>query len=302
MNKILRAIKKGNLIQKIRLKLLTKFSGKKMSDEKFCKKYGKVALNYKLNLESPKTFNEKINWIKLHDRKDEYTKMVDKYDVKPFVAELIGDDKIVENYGVWDDFDSIDFDALPQSFVLKCTHDSGGIFIVRDKNNFDKAKAKKLLEEHLKINFYNVGREWPYKNVKPRILAEKYLEEFSSKSIVDYKFFCCNGKASFLYISRGLEDHTTAQISFFDLNGEKLPFKRSDYAPIDHIDIPTNFDEMKEVASKLASSIDCKFVRVDLYSINNKIYFSELTFSPCGGFIPFDPIEADLEVGKYLKL
>ena len=169
------------------------------------------------NLKNPETFNEKLQWLKLHDRKPEYTKMVDKCEAKKLVAAIIGEEHVIPTLGVWDRFEDIDFDALPDQFVLKCTHDCGGLAICRDKSTFDFNAAKKKIEKSLKRNYYYECREWPYKNVKPRILAEAYMEDgVSQKGLTDYKFFCFSGEAKFIYVSRGLEDHATAEISLLN--------------------------------------------------------------------------------------
>lgn len=258
----------------------------------------------KLDLENPKTFNHKLQWLKIYDRKPIYTTMVDKYEAKQFVAERIGREYVVENYGVWEKFDDIDFDALPEQFVLKCTHDSGGLVIVRDKSKLDKEAAKHKIEKSLKRNYYWGGREWPYKNVKKRIIAEKYMSDFSDEQgggITDYKFYCFDGEPEFLYVSKGLEDHSTARISFLTLDWQFAPFKRKDYKPFETLPPkPQNYEKMLEICKILSK--DCPFLRVDLYECSGQIYFSELTFFPCGGVMPFKDKADDEKIGKLLTL
>lgn len=260
------------------------------------------------DLSNPKTFNEKIQWLKLHDRRSEYTLMVDKFEAKRYVEKIVGSEYIIPTYGVWDNYEDIHFDKLPDQFVIKCTHDCGGQSICRSKKTFDYRAAKVKIESSLKNNYYWQEREWPYKNVKPRVLIEKYLEESSSegasvKGLTDYKFFCFSGTPQLLYISRGLENHATAEISFFDLEGKRLLFARSDYKPFSiDVKLPSNYKEMLETAEKIAKAVNNQFVRVDLYSVNNHVYFSEITLHPCGGLLPFCPESADYEVGNYLKL
>lgn len=260
----------------------------------------------RLNLKAPKTFNEKLQWLKLYDRKPEYTTMVDKYAAKKYVAEKIGEEHIVPTLGVWDTFDDIDFNLLPNRFVLKCTHDSGGLVICRDKSKLDIDAAREKINKSLGKNYYWHGREWPYKNVKPRIIAEKYLEESGEESteiagLTDYKFYCFNGTPQYLYVSKGLEDHSTAKISFLTLDWQFAPFKRSDFAGFDSLPPkPTKLDEMIEIAGKLAEGK--KFLRVDLYQVDDKIYFSELTFSPCSGMMPCEPREWDRKLGDMLRI
>lgn len=255
-----------------------------------------------MNLKNPHSFNEKINWLKIHDRKPEYTKMVDKYEAKKYVGTIIGEQHIIPTLGVWNHFDEIDFCKLPDQFVLKCTHDSGGIVVCRDKETLDFNLTKTKLNQCLSENFYWYWREWPYKGVKPRIIAEQYMDD-GHKGLRDYKFFNFNKKAKFLYVSEGLEDHKTAAISFFDFDGKKLPFGRPDYKAFDgDCDLPDNFSEMMELSDKLASTIECPFSRTDFYSINGEIYFSEITFSPCSGFMPITPPEWNDKLGEMIEL
>lgn len=274
-----------------------------MKDEKYLRKAYKLCMKKNLNLSTPKTFNEKIQWLKLYNRKNIYTTMVDKHKAKQLVADSIGDDYIIPTLGVWNNFDDIDFDSLPNQFVLKCTHDSGSVVICRDKSTFDIKNAKKKIKRYLRNNGYNFGREWAYKHVEKLIIAEKYMEDdFSIKEgLTDYKFFCFNGEPKFLYVSTGLENHKTAHISFLTLDWQFTKFQRSDYAPLDTLPRkPVNFDKMVEISRKLSK--DIPFLRVDLYEINNKIYFSELTFYPCSGFMPFVNPDDDEFVGNMLIL
>jgi hypothetical protein len=267
----------------------------------------------KLNLDNPQTFNEKLQWLKLYDRNPIYTQLVDKYEVRKYIANTIGGEYLVPLLGIWDNFDQIDFEKLPNQFVLKCTHDSGGLVICRDKGKLDIYKARKKINKSLKRNFYLAGREWPYKDVKPRIIAEKYMEDESvailnSQSeqlmpagLTDYKFYCFDGRPEYLYVSKGLENHSTARVSFYDMNFIEGPFGRKDFASYDtKPPKPLNFEKMKQLAVKLSKGYT--FLRVDLYEINGKIYFSELTFHPCSGLMPFNPEKYDYELGKMLSL
>ena len=274
------------------------------SDRTFLKHLYRYSTKNRLNLKNPTSFNEKLQWLKLYNRKPEYTAMVDKYEVKRYVADKIGEEYIIPTLGVWDKFDDIDFDALPDQFVLKCTHDSGGLVICRDKTKLDKDAARRKIEASLKVNYYWRNREWPYKNVKPRIIAEQYMEDdHETAGLTDYKFFCFNQEAKILYVSRGLENHRTAQISFYDLNGNEMPFKRSDYRSIsEQKQFPNNFAEMLAKANQLAKEIACPFVRVDFYSIGEQVKFSEITFFPCSGMMPFDPEEWDATLGSWIEL
>lgn len=272
-----------------------------VSDDRFLKQLYFERMHCTLNLENPKSFNEKLQWLKLHDRKPEYTRMVDKCEAKQYVAERIGAEYIIPTLGVWNRFDEIDFDELPEQFVLKCTHDSGGIVVVRDKRAFDVKQARKKISKTLARNYYWAGREWPYKDVKPRVLAEQYMQNENERDLTDYKFYCFNGEPRFLYISVGLEDHETARISFLTCDWQFAPYERSDYRGFDTLPPkPRNFERMLEIASVLSAGIP--FLRVDLYEINGQVYFSELTFSPCSGFMPFKNPEHDLEIGKMLDI
>lgn len=272
-----------------------------LSDKTHVKIRYTLKTGQKLNLKNPQTFNEKLQWLKLYDHNPEYTTMVDKYEAKKYVAERIGQEYIIPTLGAWDSFDEIDFDSLPDRFVLKCTHDSGGLVICRDKKSLDMAAAKKKIESSLKRNYYLLHREWPYKNVKRRILAEQYMENRDGGELIDYKFYCFGGEPKFLYISKGLENHATASISFVTMDWQFAPYERYDYKPFTQLPPkPKKFDHMVELARKLSAGTD--FLRVDLYEINEKVYFSELTLSPCAGFMPFKNPEHDLELGQMLKL
>lgn len=272
-----------------------------IKDDVYLRRMFKIFMRYSLDINNPKTFNEKLQWLKLYDRKPEYTTMVDKYRVREYIADKIGEEYLIPLLGVWDDPDDIDFESLPNQFVLKCNHDSGGLSICRNKKSFDFERAKKKLKKSLNTNYYYSGREWVYKNVKPLVLAEKYMEDNCSNQLTDYKFYCFNGEAKFLYISTGLEDHSTARIGFYDLDFNRMEFRRSDYALLEKDPIkPQNFNEMIAIANKLSHGIP--FIRVDLYNINDKIYFSELTFYPCSGYMPFEPIEWDYKLGKLIEL
>lgn len=289
-------------------KLMTKPFARIIPDEMALNIQFKLLLNKKLHLSPPVTFNEKIQWLKLHDRNPLYTRLADKYEAKNIIAEMIGEDYIIPTIqGPYHSFEEIDFDLLPNRFVIKCTHDSAGLVICREKNTIDYERAKTKINGSLKRNFYWRYREWVYKNIEPRVIVEKYMEDTSgdqiNKSLTDYKFFTFNGDPKFLYISEGLENHDTAKISFFDLKGNLMPFKRLDYngysvAP----KMPSKLDEMITIAGTLAKKIGAPFLRVDLYQINGAVYFSEVTFYPHAGFIPFEPEIYDQKLGEMIRL
>ncbi len=272
-----------------------------MNDEKFLRKEYNLNFGKELNLDSPETFNEKLQWLKLYDRKDIYTTMVDKYEVKKYVANIIGEEYIIPTFGVYDNFDYIDFDKLPNQFVIKCTHDSGGLVIVKDKSKMDKKAVRKKINKFLRRKYYYIHREWPYKNVRPRIIVEKYMEDGKYKIMRDYKFFCFDGKPELLYLSEGLEDHATAGISFYDMDMKLTDCERKDYRPIAYIpEKPKNFEKMKEFSAVLSRGIP--HLRVDWYEINGKLYFGELTFSTCGGMVPFEDEKWDKKLGDMINL
>ena len=274
---------------------------KNMSDKEYLSWLYRARMGRFPDLNYPKSFNEKLQWLKLNDRKPEYTEMVDKYLAKKYVEKRIGEKYIIPTLGVWDEFDQIEFEKLPDQFVLKTTHDSGGVVICKDKANFDKAAAKRKLEKSLKRNYYWAEREWPYKNVKPQIIAEKFMVDKSGDGLIDYKFYCFNGMPEFLYISNGMDNHKTARLSFLTMNWEKAPFGRSDYLEFETIPPrPRKFDEMVQIAKSLSEGH--LFLRVDLYEISEQVYFSELTFSPCGGFMPFVPEEWDEKLGDMISI
>ena len=254
------------------------------------------------NLDKPQTFNEKLQWLKLYDRKPIYTTMVDKFEAKGFIANIIGEKYIVPTLGVWDNFDDIDFGKLPEQFVLKCTHDSGGLVIVRDRSKFDKKEAKKKLESSLKRNYYWNGREWPYKNVKPRIIAEIYLNDGNCHelNLIEYKFFCFDGEPRFLMVSKGEAHGDSRTNDLFDMNFKHLPVSVTFPNSQETIKKPKQFEEMIEIARKLSNGIP--HLRVDTYIAGNRVYVGELTFFQTGGMCKFKPEKYNELFGEYLKL
>ncbi len=272
-----------------------------MPDKMFIKKAYKARLGEELNLENPQTFNEKLQWMKLYNRKPEYTTMVDKYAAKAYVAQKIGEEHIIPTLGVWDRFEDIDFDALPDQFVLKCTHDSAGLVICRDKSQLDIEKARKKINRSLKNNFYLRGREWPYKNVPHRIIAEKFMSDGVTAVPRDYKLLCFNGQPRIILVCNQRFSGEGLHEDFFDENWEKTTlkkpqFKFSEVTP----EKPATFEEMKAIARKLAEGIP--FVRVDLYEVDGKVYFGEMTFFPASGFTGFDPPSWDKTLGDWVTL
>ncbi len=272
-----------------------------MKDETYLKIVFKARMGKELNLEAPKTFNEKLQWLKLHYRDPLHTRLVDKYEVRSYIAETLGEEYLIPLLGVWDNPADIDYDSLPDQFVLKCTHDSGSVVICRDKAKLDKAAAAKKLARGLKNNGYNFGREWPYKDVKPRIIAEKYMVDDETGELRDYKFFCFDGKVDcvMLCMERATSD---TKFYFFDRDWNLLRYNiRGKNAPEGFTVLkPSNMDEMFALAQKLSAGFP--YSRVDLYSVNGKSYFGEITFFPNSGFDANLLPETDLRWGEMINL
>ena len=274
-------------------------------DRIYLKMVFKLNMGYELDLKNPQTFNEKLQWLKLHDRNPYYTKLVDKYEVKKIVADKIGEEYVIPTYGVWKNIDDINFDKLPDKFVLKCTHDCGSVIVIEEKKLLDINDIKKKLEPVLEQNYYYAGREWPYKNVKPRIIAEAYLEnrqgQSSENELIDYKVFCFHGKAVCVMLCTGRK---TGNLNFyyFDRDWNFLRFDKRSLELDENFSIPKPeaMDKMFELAEVLSKGM--KHVRVDFYEVNNHIYFGELTFFTAGGFDKDITREADLYLGSLIEI
>ena len=268
-------------------------------DERFLRMKWNICMNYPLNLDNPQTFSEKIQWLKLYDRKPIYTNMVDKYDAKQYVANIIGEEHIIRTLAIYNDLEEINFDALPDQFVLKFTHDSGGVVICKDKSKLNKQAALKTLKKSICSSYFWRTREWPYKNVKPRIIAEEYMEDEFGE-LRDYKFFCFDGQVKYMFIATDRTKNTDTCFDFFDADFNHLPFVQGHPNAKQMPAKPKAFEDMKYLAEKLSKGIPC--LRVDLYEVNGKVYFGELTFSHFSGMVPFVPEEWDYTFGKYIKL
>lgn len=255
-------------------------------------------MGYWMNWKDPKTFNEKLQWLKVHDRNPLYTQLVDKYEVRKYIAERIGSEYLIPLLGVWDKVDDIDFEQLPNQFVLKCTHDSGSAIICRGKNNFNATNAKTKLCSCLSHNYYYYAREWPYKDVSPKIIAEKYLTDNNDNDgITDYKYFCFNGTPKFMYISH--DRSTVPTTDFFDMDFHRLRIRMKDPNSTIEISKPSQFEKMKELATILAQEIP--HIRVDFYCTKGKVYFGEMTFFHNAGFFPIEPKSMAMEIGNLLS-
>ena len=254
----------------------------------------------KLDLKNPKTFNEKLQWLKLYDRRPEYTRMVDKYLAKKYVASIIGEEYIIPTLGVWKSFDEIDFDALPDQFVLKCNHGSGDAVICKDKKTLDIAAARKKLTAALEQDYYLVSREWPYKNVDRVILAEQYLEDAETHDARDYKFFCFGGEVKCFKVD--FDRFTEHRANWYNPNEVIIPYGEQVCPPcFDKIlALPESIPLMMRLAGRLTKEIP--FLRVDFYCVNGKIYFGEMTFFPASGLLPFTDEKWDIQMGQWLKL
>lgn len=268
-------------------------------DELYLKIMFYVNMGRRLDLDDPKTMNEKLQWLKLYDRKPEYTSMVDKILVKDYVSKKIGPQYVAPLLGVWDKVEDIDFDALPEEFVIKANHSGGNmaVLICPDKAALDISKAKSYLRKSLRYDVYHAYREWPYKNVQKRFFAEEYL----GKDLVDYKFYCFNGHVDsvLVCIDRQIGD---TKFYFFDREWKLKRYnQRGKAAPADFtLPKPDGIDEMFGLAARLSEGIP--FVRVDFYDVNGKVYFGELTFYPSGGFDSKRLPEADLHFGSMINL
>lgn len=263
----------------------------------YLKRKFKKIMGYSLNLKNPKTFNEKLQWLKINNRNPEYTTMVDKYAVKKYIADKIGPEYIIPTLGVWDKFDEIDFDALPNQFVLKCTHDSGGLIVCQDKSILDIDAARKKIEASLSNNFYYMGREWPYKNVPHRIIAEQYMAD----DLRDYKLFCFNGVPRMTLVCSERFTKDGLKEDFYDEAWNHLNVQRPAHGnAVLPIERPKQYELMKELAAKLSEKMP--FARIDFYEINDKVYFGEITFYPASSFEGFKPEKWDLKLGEWVKL
>ena len=271
---------------KYRFKVLSeKGFYKNMDDETFLRKKYIAIEGKELDLNNPKTLNEKLQWLKLNDRKDVYTKLVDKYEVKKIIAKILGKEYIIPTIAVWDSPEKIVVDDLPDKFVLKCTHNSAGkLCVCTDKNVFDLEKARRILQKQLDENYYYTNREWPYKNVKPRIICEQYMENRNKTPLVDYKFYCYGGSPEYFMVSYGEADHHVRNHKFnMELESIDYLFKENPTVNLKDIVLPSNMNEMIQIVERLCKPF--QHIRVDLFNIDGKIYFGELTFFSGAGFI-----------------
>ena len=271
-----------------------------LPDKTYLKMRFKQKLGRPLDLENPQTLNEKLQWLKLYDRQPRYTMMADKYAMREYIAQLLGEEYLIPLLGVWDDPEDIDFDSLPNQFVLKCNHNSGlGMCICKDKTKLDIPKVKENLRKGLQQNYYLTGREWPYKDIPRKITAEAFMVDESGIELKDYKVFCFNGRAE--YVEVDFNRHIEHKLNPYDFSWNPLHFcdtSKNDYSA--NIPKPARLEDMRLIAERL--SADMPFLRVDFYSIYDRLYIGELTFFPGSGFIQYEPRSMDLKYGKMLEL
>ena len=274
-----------------------------LSDEEYLELQYYLKIGKILDLKNPKTFNAKLQWLKLYDRKSQYMRMTDKYEVKKYVAGIIGKEYIIPTLGIWNSFDEIDFASLPKRFVLKCTHDSGSASIIFDKEKIEYEKLKEKYLKALNTNHYKIGREWVYKDIKPRIIGEKYIGEANGYEgdLVDYKLMCFNGKVRCSFTcTRRFTGGDNLKVTFYDTNWKKMPFERHYSSEVGEVPKPVCYDEMVEMAERLTK--DIIFARIDFYEVDRHPYFGEITLYPGSGFEEFTPFEWDIKLGEWLKL
>ena len=272
-----------------------------LSDEEFLKKVFPKYMGYPLDLENPKTFSEKLQWLKVNYREPIQTVMVDKHEAKHFIAHRVGDQYIIPTLAVWDSVEDIDFDALPNQFVLKCTHDSGGIVICKDKSSLDREAAKAKLRASLKRDYSKIAREWAYQNVPRRIIAEKYISELGNDDLLDYKMFSFHGEPKLTVVCSDRFSKTGTRMNFYDINWEPMGIHFGHYPPLpNEFPKPATYEEMKRLTAELSK--DCPFLRVDFYEIKGRLYIGELTFFPGAGLEQFCPMTKDYELGEWLHL
>lgn len=271
-----------------------------LDDKIYLEHLYEATLGKKLNIEKPKTFNEKLQWLKLYDRKPEYTQLVDKYKVREYVRDSIGSEHLIPLLAVVNEFEQINFEKLPAQFVIKTTHDSGGVVVCRDKGSINLQNAKYKINKSLKNNYYYRAREWPYKDVKPRIIIEELLTDKSGRSLNDYKILCFNGEPKIIQV---MSDRTENDfyLNHYDIEWNEIDIQRKNRQKNPKpIEKPKRLNEILAISRILSRNIP--FVRVDLYYTNNHIYFGELTFYPMSGFMDFADSKSDNLLGSWIEL
>ena len=282
---------------------LLRFSAPFLSDFLYLKLLFHHKKGYWMDFNHPETFCEKMQWLKLNNKREDFTTMVDKAEAKKYVASIIGDEYIIPTFGIYNHFDEINFNSLPNQFILKCTHNSSGGVVCKDKNTFNLNIAKKHFKKYFKEEYFIHNREYPYKNVPHRIIAEQFMVNGKDEDLKDYKFYCFNGKAEYCQLIADRSFHET--IDFYDRDWQHQEFiglnPKASFAKAFEAK-PTNYEKMLSIADKLATIINTPFVRIDLYNINQKIYFGEITFFPLSGTGAFRPKEWDYKLGRMINI
>lgn len=272
-----------------------------MPDKMNIKLMFRIYMGKRLDLNNPKTFNEKLQWLKLYDRNPQYTMMVDKYAVRQIVSDVIGSEYLIPLLGVWDKAEDINFDDLPGSFVLKCNHDTGSVIVCKDKNSLDRVKVVRYLAKRLKHSGCYHGREWPYKNVPRKIIAEQYMVDDETHELRDYKFHCFDGEPKFILVCTGRKSKEGLREDFFDTDWNHLDVQRPAHGNASFtIERPEQLEQMLELSRKLAKNMS--FSRIDFYVVNGKIYFGEITLFPTSGYTAFVPEKYDELFGSWIHL
>lgn len=297
INKIIKAIKspKMAILYLLCLKIFRLLPDKLYTKIKF-----RVSMGKSINFKNIKTFNEKMQWLKLYDRKPFYTTLADKYQVRQYIEDTVGGDYLIPLFGVYNGYDEINFEELPKEFVLKPNHTSGDIFICLDKSKIDHDKLKKEIKRWLKRRYYWVHREWLYKNIKPKILCEKYITDGEGSDLKDYKFMCFNGKAKCIGLCSERNSKGGLKMDFYDMYWNIMPFNIYSEGSGKLTPKPKNFENMVQLSEKLSAGLT--FLRVDLYEVKGKLYFGELTFYPGAGAGKFTPEEYDYVLGSWIDL
>lgn len=293
LNKVIKAFRKPKIVL---IYIIVKL-GFLFPDKLYLEIVYRLQMGKKLNLRNPQTYNEKLQWMKLYDRNPMYTIVVDKLKSKDWVAERIGEEHIIPFIGVFDKWEEIDFDKLPNQFVIKCTHNCG-VVVCKDKVTFDVVQARKKIMKSMKSSYYMKWREWPYKDVSRKILIEKYMVDESGTELKDYKFFCFGGEPKLFFI--GSDRNTDVKFDFFDTEFNHLPIRNGHDNTDKKLLKPDKFEEMIEISRKLSQGFPQ--VRVDLYNVNGNIYFGEMTLFHFAGIVPFEPEEWDYKLGSWINL
>lgn len=276
-----------------------------LPDKMYLRMRYKSVFGEKMNFFNPKTFNQKINWLKVYDRNPVFSLYADKYEVKKIIANIIGDEYVIPTLGIYDSFDDIDFRSLPQRFVIKCTHDAASTMVCKNKDFFNREYAKQFYREHLAVNYYYYrNKQWVYKNIKPRIIVETFISDDDNFNLKDYKFFCFNGVVKFFKID--VDRSFNHKAVYFDMNWNRLEGGELDFIPEKNetinLSVPDNFEKMVELVTCIAKYIDNPFVRIDMYNTGKQILFGEVTFYPAGGMGKFYPQELDRYFGNFMDL